>query len=157
MTPATPEPRVCGAVGVKEPRRGRRLTRGASSSGAVWPEADVDSQTIPLEAGLWDLVSFHKGCYIGQEVIARMESRNRLARRMAGLRLDGPVAAPQEILRGATSVGLLTTAAVSPTLGSIGLGLVRSAVVDEAPCKVSLSPSGRTGTIHPLPLVSDSP
>ncbi len=48
---------------------------------------------IPLEANLWDSVSFTKGCYIGQEIVARMESRNRLARTLVSLTLDN--AAPE--------------------------------------------------------------
>ena len=53
---------------------------------------------IPLEAGLWDDVSFHKGCYTGQEIIARMESRGKLAKRLTRLRPASPVAAGAEIV-----------------------------------------------------------
>src|SRR5205823_837994 len=44
--------------------------------------AELTEDYIPLEANLWPAVDFHKGCYIGQEIIARMESRGKLARRL---------------------------------------------------------------------------
>ncbi|NJN54376.1 MAG: hypothetical protein HC804_06235 [Anaerolineae bacterium] len=48
---------------------------------------------IPLEADLWDDVSFSKGCYTGQEIIARMESRGKLAKRLSKLQPESPRAA----------------------------------------------------------------
>jgi len=50
---------------------------------------EINEDYIPLETGLWDAVSFSKGCYIGQEIIARMESRNQMAKRLVQLELDG--------------------------------------------------------------------
>lgn len=49
---------------------------------------EISEDYIPLEAGLWDAVSFSKGCYIGQEIIARMESRNQMAKRLVQLALN---------------------------------------------------------------------
>ena len=43
---------------------------------------ELSSDYIPLEVGLWDEISFSKGCYTGQEIIARMESRERIAKAM---------------------------------------------------------------------------
>src|SRR5215216_2558771 len=50
---------------------------------------ELSQEYIPLETGLLDAVSFTKGCYVGQEIIARMESRGRLAKQLRGLRLTG--------------------------------------------------------------------
>ena len=50
--------------------------------------SEISEAYIPLEVGLWDAVSFDKGCYIGQEIIARMESRGKLAKTLIGLRSD---------------------------------------------------------------------
>lgn len=85
---------------------------------------------IPLEANLWADVSFNKGCYIGQEIIARMESRGKLAKRLVRLALAAPVEPGAEISAGGKSVGVLTSAAAGPD-GVIGLGYVKTAVLDE--------------------------
>ncbi len=84
---------------------------------------------IPLEAGLWDDVSFHKGCYTGQEIIARMESRGKLAKRLVRLRPAAPVAAGVEITAAGRPVGSITSAADGPA-GPLALGYVRTAVLD---------------------------
>ncbi len=85
---------------------------------------------IPLEAGLWDDVSFSKGCYTGQEIIARMESRGKLAKRLARLRPVSPVAAGAEIVANGRPVGTITSAADGPA-GPVALGYVKTAVLDE--------------------------
>ena len=85
---------------------------------------------IPLEAGLWDDVSFHKGCYTGQEIIARMESRGKLAKRLTRLRPASPVSAGAEITANGRPVGTITSAADGPA-GPVALGYVKTAVLDE--------------------------
>jgi aminomethyltransferase len=85
---------------------------------------------IPLEAGLWDDVSFSKGCYTGQEIIARMESRGKLAKRLARLRPASPVAAGAEIVANGRPVGTITSAADGPG-GPVALGYVKTGVLDE--------------------------
>jgi tRNA-modifying protein YgfZ len=87
---------------------------------------------IPLEANLWADVSFNKGCYIGQEIIARMESRGKLAKRLVRLALAAPAEAGAEISAGTKSAGVLTSAAAGPD-GVIGLGYVKTAVLDDQP------------------------
>ncbi len=54
---------------------------------------EINEDYIPLEAGLWGAVSFAKGCYTGQEVLARMESRGQIARRLVRMTTDAPIAA----------------------------------------------------------------
>ena len=49
---------------------------------------ELNEDYIPLEAGVWEAVSFRKGCYVGQEIIARMESRGQLARRLVRLSVE---------------------------------------------------------------------
>jgi aminomethyltransferase len=115
------------------------------------PGHEINDDVIPLEVGLSSLVSFDKGCYIGQEVIARMESRSRIARLLAGLRLEAEVAAPQEILLDGSPIGQLTSNATSPRWGPIGLGLVRSAALESAPRSVRLAPSGVEARLQLLP------
>jgi len=85
---------------------------------------------IPLEAGLWDDVSFSKGCYTGQEIIARMESRGKIAKRLVRLRPASPVAAGAEIVANGRPVGSITSAADGPA-GPVALGYVKTAALNE--------------------------
>ena len=90
--------------------------------------AELNREYIPLEANLWDAVSFSKGCYVGQEIIARMESRGKLAKKLMGLKLSGEVQVPAELLSAGKNAGDLTSVVYSPALDQhIGLGYVRTA------------------------------
>lgn len=86
---------------------------------------EITQDYIPLEAGLWDDVSFNKGCYTGQEIIARMESRGRLARKLVRLRASAPVAAGDDIEVEGRSAGTITSAADGPR-GALALGYVKT-------------------------------
>ena len=123
-----------------------RVERGHPAVGR-----EIDEDAIPLEVGLWDLVSFSKGCYIGQEVIARMESRSRVTRRLVGLRLDRLEEFPQEVLLDRQPAGRLTSVALSPRFGPIGLALVRAAAMEGGLGEFVLSPAGRAVGIQALP------
>jgi len=87
---------------------------------------DLDDSVIPQEAGLNSrAVSFTKGCYVGQETVARLHYRGRPNRHLRGLRLSAPVAPGAELRLGERVVGALTSSTVSPRLGPIALALVR--------------------------------
>jgi folate-binding protein YgfZ len=87
---------------------------------------DLDDSVIPQEAGLNErAVSFTKGCYVGQETVARLHYRGKPNRRLLGLRLSGAAATGDELRLGERAVGRLGTVAVSPRLGPIALALVR--------------------------------
>jgi folate-binding protein YgfZ len=88
---------------------------------------ELGDEYIPLEANLWADVSFTKGCYTGQEIIARMESRQRLAKQLMGLRFEAEVTLPATLVSGEHDAGLVTSVAHSPALGWIGLGYLKSA------------------------------
>ena len=89
---------------------------------------DMTAETIPLEAGIEHrAVSFTKGCYVGQEVVIRVLHRGggRVARKLVALRIDGDVPSPgTKLTAGGRDVGFVTSAAVSPVLGTIALGYV---------------------------------
>lgn len=128
-----------------------RLGAALAAAGAVWLDAatydvlrvehgygafgrELSQEYIPLETGLWSAVSFNKGCYVGQEIIARMESRGRLARQLRGLRFAGrpdlPAEATMPLARldaEGKEAGDLTSLVDSPRYGLIGLGYVRTA------------------------------
>jgi folate-binding protein YgfZ len=87
---------------------------------------DLDDGTIPQEAGLNErAVSFTKGCYVGQETVARLYYRGKPNRHLRGLRLSGPAAPGEELRLGERTVGALGSVAASPAYGPIGLALVR--------------------------------
>ena len=90
---------------------------------------DLDDTVIPQEAGLNDrAVSFTKGCYVGQETVARLFYRGKPNRQLRGLRLSGPADAGDELSFEGRTVGRITTAAPSPRFGPIALAFVRRAV-----------------------------
>ncbi len=86
---------------------------------------ELSSDYIPLEIGLWDEVSFHKGCYTGQEIIARMESRNRLARTIVTVRLEEFLQAPAEVKHEGRAVGTLTSSVTTPDGEHLGIAVVK--------------------------------
>jgi folate-binding protein YgfZ len=86
---------------------------------------------IPLEANLWADVSFNKGCYTGQEIIARMESRGRVAKRLALLEGDRPAELGQALMVGGKKGGTLTSIAAGPR-GYLALGFVKSSILADA-------------------------
>jgi aminomethyltransferase len=94
---------------------------------------ELGDDYIPLEANLWNDVSFKKGCYTGQEIIARMESRQKLAKRLVGLRFAERVTLPAALWSDDHEAGVVTSVAHSPALGWIGLGYLRSIGGAEVP------------------------
>lgn len=95
---------------------------------------DVTSENLPQETGLVpERVSFEKGCYTGQEVLARIHYRGKVNRNLLGIRVGGPYVGPplhpgDELLVGDRVVGSVTSAAESPVHGWIGLAYLRREV-----------------------------
>ena len=86
----------------------------------------MDGDTIPQEAGINErAVSFTKGCYVGQETVARLHYKGKPNRHLRGLRLTAPADRGDEILLGEKVVGRLGSTCESPRLGPIALALVR--------------------------------
>ena len=87
---------------------------------------DMDSETIPQEAGINErAVDFEKGCYVGQETVARLHWRGKPNRHLRGLRLSEAVERRTDITLGEKVVGRVASTCVSPRLGPIALALVR--------------------------------
>jgi folate-binding protein YgfZ len=87
---------------------------------------DLDDTTIPQEAGLNErAVSFTKGCYVGQETVARLFYKGKPNRHLRGLRLSAPVTLGTELTLDGKVVGRLGSVVDSPGHGPIGLALVR--------------------------------
>jgi folate-binding protein YgfZ len=84
----------------------------------------------PLEAGLIDVISFTKGCYVGQEVVARLNTYDKVQKRLMGMRWEGGHGreAGAKLTLDGKQVGVVTSAATSSsTGGGVGLGYVRLA------------------------------
>jgi folate-binding protein YgfZ len=104
---------------------------------------DMDSDSvIPQEAGLNErAVSFTKGCYVGQETVARLYYRGKPNRRLRGVRLSAPAPSGAELRLGEKTVGRLGSSVVSPSFGPIGLALIRREAEDGATVSVDGEPA----------------
>jgi folate-binding protein YgfZ len=112
---------------------------------------DMDDTTIPQEAALNErAVNFTKGCYVGQETVARLFYRGKPNRHLRGLRLSAPAATGEELRLGERVVGRVGSSVVSPGLGPIALALVRrEAELGET---VAVGEHGTTAVVVELPL-----
>ncbi len=129
-----------------------RIERGRPRFGV-----DMDTDTIPLEAGLEErAISRSKGCYVGQEVIVRVQDRGqgRVAKRLAGLTFDASAPVPvvgSPIMSGDREIGRVTSAIWSPALARpIALGYVHRDFVEPG---TSVVVAGATAVVAALPLV----
>jgi tRNA-modifying protein YgfZ len=112
---------------------------------------DMDAETMPQEAGINErAVSFTKGCYVGQETVARLHYRGKPNRHLRGLKLSEPGERGAEIRLGERVVGRLGSTTVSPRLGPIALAIVRreaepgsTVSVDGAPAELVGLPFAR--------------
>lgn len=88
---------------------------------------DVGEANLVQEAGLdATAVSFDKGCYLGQETVARVAYRGKVNRRLRGLDLAAPAAPGAAVRLGGRDVGVVTSSAESPRLGPIALAMIRA-------------------------------
>jgi folate-binding protein YgfZ len=118
---------------------------------------DMDETTMPQEAGIHDrAVSFTKGCYVGQETVARLYWKGKPNRHLRGLRLSAPANPGDELRLGETTVGTLTSVAISPLHGPIGLALLRRAAGPGDPLDVADGPAQATVVTLPFAAVEDA-
>jgi folate-binding protein YgfZ len=116
--------------------------------------AELGEHTLPAELRLVDrAISFTKGCYTGQEVVARMQSRGRVGHLLVGVALDGdaPAAPGAAIAAGDARIGELTSVARSPSAGTIALGFVRRGFDEPG---TALEVDGRVARVVALPFVA---
>ena len=87
---------------------------------------EMTTATIPQEAGINErAVSFEKGCYIGQETVARLHYKGKPNRHLRGLRLSGPATPGDAVRLGERELGTIGTAVLSPARGPIALAILR--------------------------------
>jgi folate-binding protein YgfZ len=112
--------------------------------------AEMGTETMPAEAGIVeDAVSFTKGCYIGQETVARLHYKGKPNRHLRGLRLSAPAEPGTALRLGEKEVGRLGSAGVSPARGAIGLAILRREA--EPGDEVAVGEDGVTAEVTALP------
>jgi tRNA-modifying protein YgfZ len=105
---------------------------------------------IPQEAGLNErAVSFTKGCYVGQETVARLFYKGKPNRHLRGLRLSAQVVPGDPVLLGERQVGSVGSACVSPVHGPIALALIRREAAPDQ--EVLVGTTGVQGVVVDLP------
>jgi tRNA-modifying protein YgfZ len=112
--------------------------------------AEMSSETMPAEAGIVSAaVDFAKGCYIGQEPVARLHYKGRPNRHLRGLVLSAPVAPEAPLRLGEKEVGRIGSACVSPAHGPIALAIVRREA--EPGAELAVGEDGVTARVVDLP------
>lgn len=124
------DPAAAIAAAGAEEAPGESLEMARVAAGVPRVGTDTAEATLVQEARLEEAaVSFGKGCYLGQETVARLQFRGRPNRRLRGLRLPEPAPAPgAPVTREGREVGRLTSVALTPDLGAVGLAIVRREV-----------------------------
>ncbi len=111
---------------------------------------DMGPESMPAEAGITErAVDFEKGCYIGQEPVARLHYRGKPNRTLRGLRLSAPAAHGDSLLLGEREVGTIGTVCLSPSLGPIALAIVRREA--EEGDRLTVGDGGVTAEVVALP------
>jgi folate-binding protein YgfZ len=98
---------------------------------------ELGEDYLPLEVGLWSDISFSKGCYTGQEIIARMDSREKLARVLVRLHLQKYVPAPQPVMLNGQQVGTMTSSVTAPDDTVYAMGVVKTLVKVGTPVTIN--------------------
>jgi len=129
----------------------RRVLRGLPASGH-----ELTEEHNPLEAGQWEAVSFDKGCYVGQEVVARLRTYDKVSRALVGLALPAGVALPPlgaPLFDGDSRVGNLTSAVLPPDREApVALGYVkRNALRADLELRIGEGDEAMTARVVDLP------
>ena len=112
--------------------------------------AEMGAGTMPAEAGIVErAVSFTKGCYIGQEPVARLHYKGRPNRHLRGLVLSAPAAPGASLRLGEKEVGRVGSACVSPARGPVALAIVRREA--EPGAELAVGEDGVTARVVDLP------
>jgi aminomethyltransferase len=119
---------------------------------------ELGEDTIPNEAGLWNALSFNKGCYVGQEIVERARSRGHVNWKLMGLVVESEVPPPpgEKLARDGREIGEVTSSCVSPTLGkTIALAYLRREVAEPGTKLEFLS--GAVAEVVALPFYQRAP
>lgn len=137
-----------GAVPVSE--EAAEIIRVETGRPALEPE--MAAGPMPAEAGVVErAVNFDKGCYIGQEPVARLHYRGSPNRQLRGLRLEGPAATADPVRLGERDLGKVGTAVISPASGRIALAILRKEAEPGAVVEIETADGEISGTVIELP------
>lgn len=114
------------------------------------PDRELTEDYNPLEVGLWQTISFNKGCYIGQETIARLNTYKGVKQQLWGILLQAPAAPGSEIILGEEKVGKLTSFTESDR-GYFGLGYIRTKAGGKG---LKVQVGGTEGEVVDVPFVT---
>jgi folate-binding protein YgfZ len=149
LCPADQADGVKSALGV-EPVTPEAAELVRIESGRPRHGIDFDAETIPQEAGLNDrAVSFTKGCYVGQETVARLHYKGKPNRHLRGLKLSEPGQTGDVVVSGEREVGRLGSTAISPVHGPVALALIRREAAPGA--EVAVGDDGTKAIVVELP------
>lgn len=138
---------AAGAVAAGE----KVLNVARVSAGIPAAEFEGGEGILPQEAGLEHAVSYTKGCYLGQEIMARIEARGKLRRSLQGLKLDKlPGSDDRDVVAAGKTVGRLGTAIEHPDGCALALAVLRNDLEPET----VLEAGGAKGRLEPLPFIS---
>jgi len=119
-------------------------------AGRPQPGAELTEDYNPLEAGLWHTISFDKGCYIGQETIARLNTYQGVKQQLWGIQLTAPVEPGTAILHSGDKVGVVTSMLTAAD-GPIGLGYIRTKAGGAG---LEVAVGDAAGTVMDVPFLS---
>jgi len=155
-TPVAPEIRRLLTAAGSEPVRDQAAEVLRVEAGRPRFGVDVDESNFPDECGLQSAISTTKGCYVGQEVVARLRTYGRVNRRLVGFRFPDGALPPGTVFpnpdKPSHELGRVTSSVVSPRFGAIGLGFA----FREVPVGGELAPPGgyaRRAVVAGLPFV----
>jgi folate-binding protein YgfZ len=94
-------------------------------AGQPGPQGELVTEYTPLEVQLDDFISDSKGCYTGQEIIARQITYDKVNKNLVGIKLSDQVSVGKKVTVDGKSVGTITSSVDSPRLGHIALGVIR--------------------------------
>lgn len=114
--------------------------------GRPMPDRELTEDYNPLEAGLWHTISLSKGCYIGQETIARLHTYRGVKQQLWGVRFDGEAEPETAIFAGEEKIGKLTSA-----IDNIGLAYIRTKAIEP---NLQVKVGDRSAELIELPYLS---
>jgi aminomethyltransferase len=117
---------------------------------------EMSVETMPAEAGIVEgAVSFTKGCFIGQETVARLHYRGKPNRHLRGLRLERRSEADEPVRLDDREIGRIGTAVLSPASGPIALAILRREALPGA--RVEVGEDGNSAEVVELPFAAAAP
>ncbi len=139
-----------------QPAGHRALNWLRTESGIPWFGADMDEQTLPMEMGLSSALSMTKGCYRGQEIVARVIYRGHLDKKLGGVSVDAADVPEKgaKVMAGGAVIGEVTSAVISPLLSRpLALAVLKTDFLSPGTrVEVAYESGTRNGEVVALPL-----